>query len=108
MAKSFDDLLAKTSTVNSRIIAAKRTEELLREYKMEKITWLDLYNFLYRKAHDLNNLGSFNWGAEIKVKAVDPKTGEEKEYSIEPMLYTKSNKAELFCDPTLIIKINND
>jgi hypothetical protein len=74
MAKSFRDLVEKTSNANSRDIAAKRTEELLKEYKM--VTWLDLYNFLYNKAHDLNNLGNFDWSATIKV--VDPETGEEQ------------------------------
>lgn len=40
---------------------------------MDKITWLDLYNFLYRKAHDFKNLGNFDWSAEVKV--LNPKSG---------------------------------
>lgn len=103
MSKSFKELVNKTSTENSRTIAAERTKELLKEYGMDKITWLDFYNFLYRKAHDFDNLGKFDWSAAIKV--VDPETG--KEYSIEPNLQ-KSNHAELFCNPSLIIKVNND
>ena len=73
MAKSFKELVDKTSNENSRTIAVKRTDELLKEYDM-KVTWLDLYNFLYHKAHDLNNLGNFDWSSAIKV--VDPETGD--------------------------------
>jgi hypothetical protein len=101
MAKSFRDLVEKTSNANSRDIAAKRTEELLKEYKM--VTWLDLYNFLYNKAHDFPNLGKFNWNAEIRV--LNGETGEE--YSIEPTL-SNDDTAKLFCNPALIIKVNND
>lgn len=34
---------------------------------MEKMSWLDLYNFLHQKANDLKNLGSFNWQAPVEV-----------------------------------------
>lgn len=100
MAKSFQDLVDKTSTENSKKIAEKRTEELLKEYKMDKITWLDVYNFLYHKAHDLRNLGKFNWSEEVKV--IDPETG--KQYTIEPVL-TKEHQGELFCNPAFVLKI---
>lgn len=70
---------------------------------MLKITWLDLYNFLYHKAHDFKNLGNFNWNAEIKV--LNPETGEQ--YSIEPNL-AKDDTAKLFCNPTLILKLNKN
>lgn len=103
MAKSFKELVDKTSTENSKNIAAKRTEELLKEYKVNEITWLDLYNFLYHKAHDLKNLGSFKWDSEVKV--INPKTGEE--FSIEPKLITKEHKGELFCNPTIVLKLND-
>lgn len=73
MAKTFRELVDKTSNANSRTIAAERTMELLKECEMEKITWLDLYNFLYNKAHDFRNLGSFDWSAEVKV--LNPKSG---------------------------------
>ena len=76
MAKSFKELVDKTSNENSRTIAAKRTDELLKEYDM-KVTWLDLYNFLYQKAHDFNNLGDFDWSAEVKV--LNPKDGVAKQ-----------------------------
>lgn len=31
------------------------------------MNWLDLYNFLYQRANDLKNLGSFNWQAPVEV-----------------------------------------
>lgn len=31
------------------------------------MTWLDLYNFLYERANDVKNPGSFPWQEEIKV-----------------------------------------
>lgn len=34
---------------------------------MNKMTWLDLYNFLYKKANDINNLGSFPWQENVQV-----------------------------------------
>lgn len=77
MAKSFKELVEKTSNENSRTIAAERTKQLLKEFGMDKITWLDLYNFLYNKAHDFNNLGNFDWSAEVRV--LNPKDGVAKQ-----------------------------
>lgn len=34
---------------------------------MNKITWLDLFNFLNERANDFKNLGKFDWQAEVKV-----------------------------------------
>jgi len=31
------------------------------------MTWLDLYNFLYERANDINNLGSFPWQENVQV-----------------------------------------
>lgn len=31
------------------------------------MTWLDLYNFLYTRANDINSLGSFPWQEKVKV-----------------------------------------
>jgi hypothetical protein len=31
------------------------------------MTWLDLYNFLYERANDVKNPGSFPWQEEVKV-----------------------------------------
>jgi hypothetical protein len=42
---------------------------------MNKMTWLDLYNFLHSQAHDFKNLGQFNWSAPVVVH--DAETGEE-------------------------------
>jgi len=42
---------------------------------MNDITWLDLYNYLYKIAHDLPNLGSFPWNDPIRIH--DAATGDE-------------------------------
>jgi hypothetical protein len=42
---------------------------------MNKMTWLDLYNFLHAQAHDFKNLGKFNWNSPVMVHDAD--TGEE-------------------------------
>lgn len=31
------------------------------------MTWLDLYNYLYERANDIKNPGSFPWQEEVKV-----------------------------------------
>lgn len=31
------------------------------------MTWLDLYNFLYERANDINNPGSFPWQENVQV-----------------------------------------
>jgi hypothetical protein len=35
--------------------------------KQNSTTWLDLYNYLYNKAHDMNSYGTFDWQAPIEV-----------------------------------------
>lgn len=42
---------------------------------MNKMTWLDLYNYLHSQAHDFKNLGKFNWQAPVMIH--DASTGEE-------------------------------
>jgi len=42
---------------------------------MNKLTWLDLYNFLYNQANDTRNFGHFNWQSPVIVH--DASTGEE-------------------------------
>lgn len=32
-----------------------------------KMTWLDLYNFLYERANDINSNGSFPWQENVQV-----------------------------------------
>jgi hypothetical protein len=32
-----------------------------------KMTWLDLYNFLYERANDINNIGTFPWQENVQV-----------------------------------------
>ena len=54
-----------------------------------KMTWLDLYNFLHSQAHNFRNLGNFNWGAPVIVH--DAETGDE--YTCDT--YTFDNKLTL-------------
>jgi hypothetical protein len=42
---------------------------------MNRITWLDLYNFLHSQAHDFKNLGKFDWNSPVIIH--DASTGEE-------------------------------
>jgi len=34
---------------------------------MSNMTWLQLYNFLYERANDINNPGSFPWQENVQV-----------------------------------------
>ena len=34
---------------------------------MDKMTWLDLYNFLHQQANCSKNIGNFDWQQEIKI-----------------------------------------
>ena len=34
---------------------------------MNNMTWLQLYNFLYERANDINNPGSFPWQENVQV-----------------------------------------
>jgi hypothetical protein len=42
---------------------------------MNKMTWLDLYNFLYERANNINAVGTFNWNEPVLVH--DANTGDE-------------------------------
>ena len=42
---------------------------------MNKMTWLDLYNYLHAQANGLDNLGKFDWNSPVMVH--DAETGEE-------------------------------
>lgn len=42
---------------------------------MNKMTWLDLYNFLYEQANSTKNFGRFNWQSPVIVH--DANTGDE-------------------------------
>lgn len=42
---------------------------------MNKLTWLDLYNFLYEQANSTNNIGKFNWQEPVTI--YNAETGEE-------------------------------
>jgi len=33
----------------------------------KQMTWLDLYNFLYEKANDINGEGNFPWQESVQV-----------------------------------------
>jgi hypothetical protein len=64
---------------------------------MNNITWLDLYNFLYSKAHDLNKLGDFEWNSPVIIH--DASTGEEYDcdtYLIDNKLTLTINMESVF------------
>ena len=42
---------------------------------MNKTTWLDLYNFLYERANNLNAVGTFDWNRPVLIH--DANTGDE-------------------------------
>ena len=42
---------------------------------MNKMSWLDLYNYLHSQAHDFKNLGKFDWNSPVIVH--DANTGDE-------------------------------
>lgn len=42
---------------------------------MNKMSWLDLYNYLHSQAHDFKNLGKFEWNSPVMIH--DASTGEE-------------------------------
>ena len=42
---------------------------------MNKMTWLDLYNYLHAQANGLDNLGKFDWDSLVMVH--DAETGNE-------------------------------
>ena len=34
---------------------------------MTQMKWIDLYNFLYERANDMDNLGSFPWQDPVEI-----------------------------------------
>lgn len=42
---------------------------------MNKMTWLDLYNFLYERANSINAIGTFDWSRPVLIHDAD--TGDE-------------------------------
>jgi len=42
---------------------------------MNKMTWLDLYNYLHAQANGLDNFGRFDWNSPVMIH--DASTGEE-------------------------------
>ncbi|NBO17511.1 MAG: hypothetical protein EBV07_01305, partial [Proteobacteria bacterium] len=43
--------------------------------KMNKLTWLDLYNFLVERANNVNAVGTFDWNRPVLIHDAD--TGDE-------------------------------
>jgi hypothetical protein len=59
---------------------------------MNKITWLELYNFLYEKANNVKNFGDFNWNSPVIIH--DASTGDE--YSCDTYIISdKTNQEKL-------------
>ena len=42
---------------------------------MNKMTWLDLYNFLYDRANNISAVGTFDWNKPVLIHDAD--TGDE-------------------------------
>jgi hypothetical protein len=57
------------------------------------MTWLDLYNFLYERANDINNLGSFPWQENVQVFDF-----ETLEYYSTDFIQMPDNKISLSID----------
>ena len=41
---------------------------------MKQMTWLDLYNFFFERANNINAIGTFDWNKPVQV--FDNATGE--------------------------------
>jgi hypothetical protein len=67
---------------------------------MNNMTWLDLYNYLHKQAHDFKNLGKFNWNDPVIVH--DAETGDE--YNCDTY-FISDNDQERFVLATNIDKI---
>jgi len=44
---------------------------------MNKLTWLELYDFLHKQDNELKNIGNFNWQSPVIIH--DGTTGDEFE-----------------------------
>jgi hypothetical protein len=62
MSISFKELAEISNKNISQIVI----DELMIE-NMNNITWLDLYNFLYHKANDIENIGKFDWTTKVTI-----------------------------------------
>ena len=58
---------------------------------MNNMTWLDLYNYLYRQANF--NVGNFNWSSEVII--YDAETGDEYNCDTYYLSDNRSNKERL-------------
>lgn len=67
------------------------------------MTWLDLYNYLYERANDIKNPGSFPW--QEKVKVFD--WGTLDYYPIDFLQTLPDNKLSLATDTTLESETTN-
>ena len=67
------------------------------------MTWLDLYNYLYERANDIKNPGSFPW--QEKVKVFD--WGTLDYYSIDFLQTLPDDKISFAIDTTLELEINH-
>lgn len=62
-----------------------------------KMTWLDLYNFLYEKANDINGEGNFPWSENVTVFDF-----ETLEYYNTDFIEMPNNKISLSIDTAQI------
>jgi hypothetical protein len=63
----------------------------------KQMTWLDLYNFLYEKANDINGEGNFPWQESVQVFDF-----ETLEYYNTDFIEMPNNKISLSIDTAQI------
>jgi len=68
---------------------------------MEKMSWLDLYNYLHAQAHDFKNMGKFPWREEVKIF-----DWETLEYYSTNFIQTPDDKISLSIDTHQLENIN--
>ena len=67
------------------------------------MSWLDLYNYLYERANDIKNPGSFPWQENVKVFD----WGTVDYYSIDFLQTLPDNKLSFAIDTTLESETTN-
>lgn len=70
---------------------------------MNKMSWLDLYNYLHAQANGLDNIGSFDWNSPVMVH--DAETGDE--YFCDTYVFDKKTTITINIDSVMIEKGNS-
>ena len=73
---------------------------------MDKMTWLDLYNFLHQQANCSKNMGNFDWQSEIKV--FDLNIGEHYDANLIQFEGEKTISISIDTDVNILEKTNDE